>query len=276
MGVVELLETVDAERERGGRHLAAATAHEHLVGAVDDERPVGQPGEHVVQPHGVQLTGLFGRSVEGAAPGDGERPQHEEQDQDGQCDGPPDHGALRVAGGRACPRRLSNGEEPMCPGRRRERVDEPPGGVRGVERAEGLPTLSGIHPRQGHVETAVGSHHAAEDLARVEDPPHPTLQGGGAASRRRGGGATVERRQDHDAGAEGVVEGLQRLDVGVPRRRPGGGGESQHAAFVGPEQLRGLELAAGRRGAERGVRRRGAPVETGGHGPVPGALQRRA
>jgi hypothetical protein len=47
-GVVDVLEVVEVEEERGGGGLVAARAGQHLLGAVEDQGPVRQAGERVV------------------------------------------------------------------------------------------------------------------------------------------------------------------------------------------------------------------------------------
>ena len=47
--VVDLLEAVEVDEERGGLGAAAPGAGEHLLDAVEDQRAVGQPGQRIVQ-----------------------------------------------------------------------------------------------------------------------------------------------------------------------------------------------------------------------------------
>ena len=57
--VVDVLEAVDVDVQRGHRQLLAARAGEHLLGAVEREHAVGQAGERVVQRLMAKLAGLL-------------------------------------------------------------------------------------------------------------------------------------------------------------------------------------------------------------------------
>ena len=48
-GVVDVLEVVEVDEERGHGPVFAPGAHEHLFGPVEDEGPVGQAGQGVVE-----------------------------------------------------------------------------------------------------------------------------------------------------------------------------------------------------------------------------------
>ena len=159
--------------------LAAAAPDEHLIGAVDDERPVGQAGEHVVQRHVVQLAGVFGRFVEGAAPGHDERAQHEEEDQGARAMDPPTTRPrvlpVAVPATSDC-RTVTNPAPAALVGKVSTR---PPAVLDGVE--EPTPALSGVDPRQGHVEIVVEARRrrSGSCSCRRSPPPNP-------AGRRRG------------------------------------------------------------------------------------------
>ena len=66
VAVVDLLEAVDVDEQRGHRHVLAAPAREDLLGAVEHEDPVRQVGERVVQRAVLELVGLLPDKAPGA------------------------------------------------------------------------------------------------------------------------------------------------------------------------------------------------------------------
>ena len=57
--VVDLLEAVDVHEQRGDRHVQPPRSGEHLLGAVEDQAPVRQVGQRIVQRAVLQLVGLL-------------------------------------------------------------------------------------------------------------------------------------------------------------------------------------------------------------------------
>ena len=53
--VVDALEVVQIDEQRGDRRLLAACAHEHLLGAIEHQRAVRQPRQRVVGGHEGEL-----------------------------------------------------------------------------------------------------------------------------------------------------------------------------------------------------------------------------
>ena len=64
--VVDRLEVVEVDEQRGHGRLAAARAHQHLLDAVEDQRAVGQPGQGVVGRQERELLLAAGELLVGA------------------------------------------------------------------------------------------------------------------------------------------------------------------------------------------------------------------
>jgi hypothetical protein len=59
VSVVDLLEAVDVEEQRGHRHVQATRAAEDLFGAVEREDPVRELGKRVVKRPVLELAGAL-------------------------------------------------------------------------------------------------------------------------------------------------------------------------------------------------------------------------
>ena len=80
-GVVDALEAVEVDEHRRRLGAAAAGVGEHLLGAVHDQRAVGQAGERVVQRLVAQLAGLLLDHPQRAGAAAGQHLHEEEREQ---------------------------------------------------------------------------------------------------------------------------------------------------------------------------------------------------
>ncbi len=68
-GVVDVLEVVEVEEECRRRGVLASGVRHHVRDPVEDQRPVGQPGERVMECQMAELLGALGHELQGAAIG---------------------------------------------------------------------------------------------------------------------------------------------------------------------------------------------------------------
>ena len=81
VAVVDLLEAVDVDEQRGDRYVEAARAGKDLFGTVENEGPVGQIGERVVQRGVLELAGLLSHQAPRAPAGSREHNIEQEYEQ---------------------------------------------------------------------------------------------------------------------------------------------------------------------------------------------------
>ncbi len=80
-GVVDVLEVVEVQEERGGRGVLASGMRHHVRDPVEDQRPIGQTGEWVVERLMAELVGAFGHELQGPGSARSQQVEHESQEQ---------------------------------------------------------------------------------------------------------------------------------------------------------------------------------------------------
>ena len=253
VGVVDVLEAVEVDEEHRHRVTARARPLEGLGGALEDERPVGEPGQRVVEGEVPELAGLLLHQRQGDRARVGQRPDQQDE-QGGQHQPDEEHDGPLLVRRRAAAQGAGQGEDPVPLGAQRI-------GVRDIARlrravaGEDLEVAVGQAVGQdvGHVRLGAGD--GGEEVVTVEDAAHPSEE----LRRRRllsGGG-----------GRGRGVDGLEHLDgrqvaQHLDDDRPGGGVLPEHRLEHRGEGAHGQR--AGRRGLMEGAgRRSGALVDPG-------------
>jgi hypothetical protein len=216
-GVVDVLEAVHVEVQRRDRQLLAASAGEHLLGAIHGQSAVGQPGERVVHLLVAELSGPARHEHEGALMRAAEHRHQQRQEE--AYDRAPEEQEEPLLTGRQ-PAGDGGPADDDTPGpvdRGRTGLAEGARGRRGPGLADELLRLARIGVIEGDREAPVRPDGRANDVEDVERAHRPAGGGGPALGRRpQRCTATVERGLD-EAGQHslsGHREGDELVPIG--------------------------------------------------------------
>ena len=197
-GVVHILEVVEIDDEHGRYRAAATGACEQLVGAVEDEPAVWEPGQLVVQPLSDQLVRLLVDEVERAG---SRRAEREDQRREQHRDSEPDEEHDECLGERArtAGSRTGRLEDPGSTHVHANRLIEISGlGARsnGGDRDRSLPRVQAEQPQLELILTLDAALEQSGPVEHGDGPPDELSPATGR--RRREGLAAVNGLEEHE------------------------------------------------------------------------------